>query len=219
MKKLITVLFAVMLTFSLSAQTDQGVIFLDVGGDLLDYTSLTLQDMDPNNPYDEYKQTTFGINAKVGYFLADGLVGGILLNITSQKLEYEFDGYYGNNVEIKQITTGFGPFIRYYFADSGVFTEASYSFGSTKTEYDYDGNDPDDDEMDMTAWSIGVGYSLFVSDMISISPSIAFGGYKTVEEDAVYSSSGFPYYNYNEEDEESTYSGISFKIGISLFLE
>ena len=221
MKKLITILFAVMLTFSLSAQTDQGVIFLDVGGDLLDYTSLTLQDIDPNNPYDEYKQTTFGVNAKVGYFLADGLVGGILLNITSQKLEYEFDGYYSNNVEVKQITTGFGPFIRYYFEDSGVFAEASYSFGSTKTEYDYDGyyNNPDDDESNMTAWSISAGYSIFVSDMISISPSIALGGLKTVEEDAASSNSGYPYYYYTTEDEETTYSGISFNIGISLFLE
>ena len=56
MKKLITILFAGLLTFSLSAQTGQGVIFLDVGGDLLDYTSLTLQDMDPHNDYDEWKR-------------------------------------------------------------------------------------------------------------------------------------------------------------------
>lgn len=221
MKNLYLFLTTLLLSTTLNAQTDQGVIFMDVGGDLLNFTSSTLQDVDPVNPYDEYKSSTLGISTKIGYFFADGFVGGILLDISSTKSEYETDSYYSNSTETKSTTTGFGPFLRYYFDDSGVFAEASYSFGSTKMEYEQSSNGysyDDEDEMKRTAWSIGAGYAIYVSDMISISPSIAYGGYKDVEED------GTSTYNantgqYNQIDEETTFSGISFKIGINLYLE
>ena len=103
-----------------------------------------------------------------------------------------------------------------------MFTEASYGFGSSKweSEESQGGYSQDSDgETKLSAWSIGAGYSFFVSDMISINPSIALGGLKTVVEDAASSNSGYPYYYSTNEDEETTYSGISFNIGISLFLE
>ncbi len=230
MRNLYLFLTTLLLSITLNAQTDQGVVFMDVGGDLLNFTSMTLQDIDPVNPYDEWKSSTVGISTKIGYFIADGLVGGILLDISSTKTEYEqsSNGYYSYMYknETKSTSTGFGPFLRYYFDDSGVFAEASYAFGSTKIEEEESGNGysyDDEDEMTRTAWSIGAGYAIYVSDMISISPSISYGGYKEVEKDgaSTTTSTGPPNYNYItiEEDEETTVSGISFKIGINLYLE
>ena len=67
--------------------------------------------------------------------------------------------------------------------------------------YSYD----DEDEMKRTAWSIGAGYAIYVSDMITISPSIAYGGYKDVEEDGTSTYNGNTG-QYNQIDEETTFN-------------
>ena len=63
MKKLFTILSAVMLTFSLSAQTDAGTFLLS-GSTGLDFASQSVTGTDPSDAWDDFwfrKSSTFRI--------------------------------------------------------------------------------------------------------------------------------------------------------------
>jgi len=245
MKKLFTILSAVMLTFSLSAQTDAGTFLLS-GSTGLDFASQSVTGTDPSDAWDDdNSQTANNMQFRLlgGFFMADGLVGGIAVNYKSESLKTEWVSdvyYYGNSGEVDRMqksttsTIIIGPAIRYYIAESGVWVQASYGFGSMteKWEYDYDypywyGNDDSDTDKEsnpMTIFSIGAGYAIYLSDYISLNPTIGYARSTVKIEDGYYESGSYnPYTGYytpgDEEDLKVKMAGMTFGLGIALHLE
>jgi len=245
MKKTFTILCTVMLTFSLSAQTDKGV-FLISGSTGLDFASQSVTGTDPSDAWDDdntLKTTNMELKLLGGFFMADGLVGGIAVNYKSesQKQESVSDIYYsGNSGEVNQmqksttITTIIAPTIRYYIAESGAWVQASYGFGSMteKFEYDndypnwygYDDSDSDKESNPMTIFSIVAGYAIYLSDYISLNPTIGYAMSTVKMEDGYYESGSYnPYTGYytqgDEEDLKIKMAGMTFGLGIALHLE
>jgi hypothetical protein len=125
-----------------------------------------------------------------------------------------------------------GPTIRYYIAESGAWVQASYGFGSLteKYEYDYDypswyGNDESDSDKEsnpMTIFSIQTGYAIYLSDYISINPTIGYAMSTVKIEDGYTEYDYNPYtgyYTYDEEDLKIKMAGMTFGIGVALHLE
>ena len=79
MKKLFTIICAGLLTFSLSAQTQKGS-YLIGGSSELNYTSVTLLEVDGVEPVDADANTTFKLDLNGGYFVSDGLAIGVTLS-------------------------------------------------------------------------------------------------------------------------------------------
>ena len=106
MKKLITILFAVMLTLGISAQTtDQGSMFI---GTTSNFSHSTL------TPDGGDGESILRLNGQYGYFFADNVCGGVGLNYMSS------DG---------ESTTGFGLFGRYYFMEGQMYGHVGYDTG------------------------------------------------------------------------------------------
>lgn len=230
-----------MLTFSLSAQTDAGTFLLS-GSTGLDFASQSVTSTDPSDAWDD-DNTSTGTNMEIkllgGFFMADGLLGGIAVNYKSesQKSENVQDFYSGGDVEQMQksttITTIISPTIRYYIAESGAWVQASYGFGSmtdkSESEVDYpsgynnyDNSDSDKESNPMTIFSLAAGYAIYLSDYISLNPTIGYAMSTIKMED------GYTEYNYNpytgystydEEDLKIKMSGMTFGLGIALHLE
>jgi len=245
MKKLFTIICAVMVTFSLSAQTDAGTFLLS-GSTGLDFASQSVTGTDPSDAWDDdNSQTANNMEIKLlgGWFIADGLLGGIAVNYKSESQKYEsvYDiYYYGNSGEVDRMqkettsTMIIGPAIRYYIAESGAWVQASYGFGSMteKDEYEYDypswyGSDDSDSDKEsspMTIFSIGAGYAIYLSDYISLNPTIGYAMSTVKIEDGYYESGSYnPYTGYftpgDEEDLKIKTAGMTFGLGIALHLE
>lgn len=241
MKKIFTILFAGLLTLSLSAQTDAGTLLLS-GATGLDFASQSVTSTDPSSAWDDdntSKATNMELKLLGGFFMADGLVGGIAVNYKSesQKSVNVQDFYSGGDVEQMEksttITTIIAPTIRYYIAESGAWVQASYGFGSMteKSEYEidypsgynnYDDSDSDKESNPMTIFSIGAGYAIYLSDYISLNPTIGYAMSTVKIEDGYTEYNYNPYTGYSTYDEEDLtikMSGITFGLGIALHLE
>ena len=241
MKKIFTILCAVMLTFSLSAQTDAGTFLLS-GSTGLDFASQSITSTDPSDAWDDdnkSKGSNMELKLMGGFFMADGLVGGLAVSYESESVMTEMvsDYGYGGDVERMNKSTSstmiIAPTIRYYIAESGAWVQASYGFGSIteKSEFEvdypssysnYDESDSDKDSRPMTIFSIGAGYAIYLSDYISLNPTIGYAMATQKVED------GYTEYNYNpntgygtydEEDVTFKTSGMTFGLGIALHFE
>jgi len=230
-----------MLTFSLSAQTDKGVFLLS-GGTGLDFASQSITSTDPSDAWDDdntSKATNMEFKLLGGWFMADGLVGGIAVNYKSEsEKSVNVQDFYGGDIEQMQKSTTstiiIGPTIRYYIAESGAWVQASYGFGSMteKFEYEvdypsgysnYDDSDSDKDSSPMTIFSIGAGYAIYLSDYISLNPTIGYAMSTVKIEDGYYESGSYnPYTGYytpgDEEDLTIRMSGMTFGLGVALHL-
>jgi hypothetical protein len=147
MKKLITILCTGLITIGLSAQTDQGTMYLGVSGPMgsgISYTSTSYDGID-----DALSQLNLNVNG--GYFVIDNLMVGALLGISTMKWG-DSDG--GN--------TTFGIVARYYI--NGIFPMVSYASSKEK--------DADDA---MSALSFGAGYAVMLNDNVAFEPSITYG--------------------------------------------
>jgi hypothetical protein len=104
MKKIFTILFAVMLTFSLAAQTEAGNMIIGTSSNLT-YTSSSVADCDDCDAVSQ-----LNLSLSYGYFVIDNLALSAGLNMTS--------------VEDMSITT-IGISGRYYM--SGMFAQAGWA--------------------------------------------------------------------------------------------
>jgi len=160
MKKLFTILCAVMLTFSLAAQTETGAMLLE-GGSNLSYTSMKLNSVEYDGEEleieDQDATNRMALNLIGGYFMMDGLAAGLLFDYSSVSVDGE-----GTSTML------IGPMVRYYIGESGMWGQLSYGLGSS------DDGDSDTDEPTSSALGFGAGYAAMLSDNISINPSIGY---------------------------------------------
>jgi hypothetical protein len=205
MKKLFTILCAVLITFGLSAQTDQGTFLLEGGSDL-NFSSISLsgasfdgEDADDDEMEMLYGEdwdeatSTFGLSLTGGYFIIDGLVAGLIIDYNSSS-----QGDYKNS------SMTIGPVVRYYIGESGVWGQLSYGMGSSK----WDDGDDDGDGPKVSSLGIGVGYAVWLSDNIALNPTLAYYMQTHTTEDFLGSG----------DDYKEKYGGIVFGAGISVHL-
>ena len=197
MKKLFTILCAGLLTLGVSAQTDAGTVLLQGSTDL-NFTSMSLssysvdgEDVELTDDYKEdSKVSKFGLGVVGGYFLMDGLAAGLLVNYSSS-----------TEGEWTSSSMTFGPMVRYYIGESGLWGQLSYGMGSSKEEYDGDSSDGPK----TSTLAFGAGYAIYLADNISFNPSLAYTMLTMTEESG-------------DIEEKATMGGIVFSAGLTLHL-
>ena len=158
---------------------EQGSMFLS-GNTGLDIDNLNVSDIDSDQPCDgcpdwdgTSKQNTFDFNLNGGYFVMDGLAIGLGFSMDQDKSTTN-GGADGEEDEVETTTTTmYGPLVRYYIGETGVFTRLSYMMGSTKYEDEHDG-DSHSDEIRKSQLGIGAGYAISLSDNVALNPIITY---------------------------------------------
>ena len=92
-------------------------------------------------------------------FIIDNLAVGLLINYSNSKLEVE-----GEDDSVSSLTT-YGLSATYYFGETGLWGQGSYSMGTL---------DDGAEDMDISGTGISLGYAWFVSDNVSINPSLGY---------------------------------------------
>ena len=121
-----------------------------------------------------------------GYFVIDGLALGFGVDHTSSKIELE-----GEDDLVSSLLT-YGLLARYYIADSGVWGQGSLNFGT---------QDDGAENIDIRGIGITFGYAWYISNNISINPSL---GYARLRSDL--------------DDVEVKMGGIAGSVGIAIHL-
>tara|TARA_B110000977_G_scaffold39101_1_gene52442 strand:+ start:1032 stop:1664 length:633 start_codon:yes stop_codon:yes gene_type:complete len=208
MKYLTLTLMFVAFNLGLMAQ-DQGQILMS-GSTGLNFSSLSLNDTEPNDLPSGYESSTsrLDLDLTVGYFIIDGLAAGLSINSSSTTLKLEYNG---DSDEDKTTITIIAPMIRYYIAETDLYGQLSYGLGSTVDKYT-SGSSSNEDKMKVSSLGIGVGYSIFLSDDVAISPSLGYSMATSTIENGAYDSNG------NTVDYVQKQGGIGFDLAISVFL-
>ncbi|MBL0128771.1 MAG: outer membrane beta-barrel protein [Flavobacteriales bacterium] len=153
MKKIVTVVSALVLGITAMAQTDQGTWMFGAGSNL-GFTS------GKENSDQEDAASQLSLDVRAGYFVIDNLAIGLDLGYSSVSV----GGVAGADL-------GVGPYLRYYLMESKLFGELGYKIGSSS----YDGN-----KLGSTgALGIGVGYAAWLNDNVTIEPMIKYSALST----------------------------------------
>jgi outer membrane protein len=209
MKRVFLIIAIASFSSAIVAQ-EQGEFLLS-GATGLNYGSLTINDIEPGDlGGTEVTTSTLELEISAGYFVTDELAVGITIVSESEQQKADY-GSGGGTSEDKESTTLIGPMLRYYIAETGLFGQLSYLFGSNKAESS-SGSSSYTDELKVSALGFGLGYGISLSDDVRLSPQISYLSMKTTLEDGAYDSSG------NQVDYVTKMGGISFGLGLSLML-
>ncbi len=208
MRYLALTLVFVAFNLELIAQ-DQGQILMS-GSTGLNFSSLSLNDIEPNNLPSGYESSTstLDLDLTLGYFLIDGLAAGLSISSSSTTSKLDYNGVSDEN---KITLTIIAPMIRYYVAETDLYSQLSYGFGSNVDKYT-NGSNSNEDKTKVSSLGIGIGYSIFLSDDISLSPSLGYSMVTSTVEDGSVDSNG------NTVDYIQKQGGLGFDLGISVFL-
>lgn len=166
MKKLLTVVSALVLGTTAMAQTDQGGWMFGAGSNL-GFTS------GKENSDQEDAVSNIFLDVRAGYFVIDNLAIGLDLGYSS----VSSGGVSGNEL-------GVGPYLRYYLMENKLFGELGYRIGSASFDGESQGS--------TGALGIGVGYAAWLNDNVTIEPMLKYSMLSTKpEEGDSYSGSAF----------------------------
>ena len=208
MKYLALTLLFVAFNLELMAQ-NQGQILMS-GSTGLNFSSLSLNDIEPNNLPSGYESSTskLDLDLTLGYFLIDGLAAGLSVNSSSTNAKLDYNG---NSSEVKTSMTIIAPMIRYYIAETDFYSQLSYGFGSN-VDKTTAGSSSSEDKIKVSSLGIGIGYSIFLNNDVALSPSLGYSKVTSTTEDGAYDSNG------NTVDYVEKQGGLGFDLGISVFL-
>ena len=207
---LIILLASLLLNFNIYAQTDQGTFVLGAGSSLTN-VSLGVDDIDPGSLNGaEISTNNTDLEFSAGYFVANGLaisLGFAYENVISKTTD--------NSYELKnsKTTTTLYPGISYYFGESGVNLKLSYAIGSVKDIEEETGWEDLEQEQSISGLIISAGYSIFVNDIIALTPGFSYNMLSSVAKDAAVNSNG------SLTDLELKMSGLSFGFGIAIHFD
>lgn len=207
---LIILLASLLLNFNIYAQTDQGTFVLGAGSSLSN-VSLGVDDIDPGSLNGaEISTNNTDLEFSAGYFVANGLaisLGFAYENVISKTTD--------NSYELKnsKTTTTLYPGISYYFGESGVNLKLSYAIGSVKDIEEETGWEDLEQEQSISGLIISAGYSIFVNDIIALTPGLSYNMLSSVAKDAAVNSNG------SLTDLELKMSGLSFGFGIAIHFD
>lgn len=227
MKKLTLIFCAFLFSFSSFAQVEveQGTVILEMGTNGFQTESITsweglgpyltsnfdIRDMEFDDMYDKYTQSSFNIDFRTGYIITDGLMLGLGFKYTStsRNIEYSSDakdsGYEDYDETSNQLTLS--PAIRYYFAESGVWSQIDYSIWSTSSD-DSEGTYDDAEFPKVNQLGFSAGYAASLNDYVSLNPYLKYSLITQTTKDAGYDK------DFDEVDE--VIKKGSFDIGVSL---
>lgn len=140
-----------------------------------------------------YSEKKFNGDLLFGIFVSNYIATGVKADISLFWTKYESGSTtYSNDLLLE-------PFIRFY-TPIGLFGEVSYGFGYYKLGVS---NTADSNERKRNVWSLGLGYSLFISKNIAIEPLIAYEGRR----------------HFQIEDETTyRYNGVNAQVGVHVYL-
>lgn len=171
MKKSIFTFVAVMLTATAFAQfTNQGTFLLG-GSSNLGLNFLSEKFKSGNGDFqDGSKTSSFNISPQAGYFVVNNLAVGVGLDFSTFKET-------NDTFESSSTSLLFGPFIRYYF--DKLYAEGSFGVGSSSSTIS-----DSESTVSTSAWSVGAGYALLLSDLVTLEPQIGYGSGTSKNKDA-----------------------------------
>ena len=204
-------MFAAFFCGSIVAQ-EQGSMMLD-GGLSLDYSTENWKESDDGEGNDNSVDTegtdntgTFSLDVAGGYFIMDGLALGLAINSSSSTNTSNSGASGESDIKTKESSMMFGPMVRYYVGETGVFGQLSYMLGSGKE--DTDGTQTDKTKESML--SIGAGYGVALADNVHLNPMLK---YNMKTETGVAGDWG-----YGDKDDTDKYSGIQFSVGLTIMM-
>jgi hypothetical protein len=199
-------------------------------------------DDDNGNDYwdkdEKSKIGNFNISGQFGVFAAPGLLTGLGIEYASLTIRDEYESDQDGDGQDDEYTYksslssfALSPFVKYYIplGDNALFVSSSYTFGSINSkweeEWDYTSspNQDDDDEGEPYKTSrleFGAGMAFFLTESISLEPSInyAFNTY-TQEEEVYIGDTGPPNYIsiYDDQERKTSTNAFYFKIAASMY--
>lgn len=166
MKK-ITILSALVFCTSLmvNAQTEKGRY--TVGGSI-GFNSTKNKLKLGSITTDGNKNTNIFLMPSFGVFIADGILVGTGLGISSGKSKND-DG----SLTFTDSGLSLAPFGRYYH-DSGLFGHLNFEIGSGKSKFESGGTSTES-KTSISGWRLGGGYALFLNNNVAVEPMITYG--------------------------------------------
>ena len=166
----------VMMSQFIKAQTVNSGAWM-LGGSV-GFNSIKYEDDDDDN-------TVFNFSPNVGYYVINDLGIGVRLNYYNESIGGESESVFG-----------FGPWARYYIANSSIFAQAGIDFGPA--QFDLYSLFSDESSSNL---HFGLGYSWFLNNSVAIEPLLQYN-----------------IFNENEDNFESDYNRFVFNIGVQAFL-
>ena len=244
-------MFATVFCGSIFAQ-EQGGMF--ISGDIgMNFNSLSMSDFEYDplpeglkyNEDNVVKQSELSLNLSGAYFIMDGLAVGLSVSMDQEKTTANEhllmipDGYTASSTANEEAittetTTMFGPMVRYYIGETGVFANLSYMMGGSKTVKNANASSVTNnantsiestDNTKKSRLGIGVGYAIGLADNVSLTPMFEYHMDSwTVENDATSEggdftnitsdTSGNPVYH----NGKIKAGGMSFSVGLTIMM-
>ena len=195
-------MFAAIFCGSIFAQ-EQGSMMIDgaMGIDFDSYSvsevKATLAGTETTTTDNLPKYSDFNINVSGGYFIMDGMALGLTVDMESNTSET--DGV--ADTKVTSTSTMFGPMVRYYIGETGIFANLSYLMGSNKTKTSAATSDP----TKRSKLSIGAGYGIALADNVHLNPMLKYNMDKSVLE-------------VGDLKTETKWGGIQFNVGMTIMM-
>jgi outer membrane protein len=196
MKKIlfvIPILFSCTLSFG---QFSQGRML--VGGGI-GFQSLTNKDKSGSFSVTDSKTTIITLTPRFGYFVINNLAVGLGVEVLSGKSKFE-----QSNGELVSSQLLVGPFVRYYVGP-GVFFQGDFNVGSSKDK-STGGSISQEEKFNLSRWSLGAGYAIFLNDHVAIEPLISYQSLTTKPKDS------------QDSDVKNINSGLNINLGIQVYI-
>ena len=142
----------------LKAQTGEGSIFVR-GAATFNFNNV--KQKTDNTTRKLGSLTTIELNPAVGFFIVDGIAGGVAFDWQRETVK---DTDNDKNVDN---TFTLGPFGRFY-TEMGPFFQAQFTFGGGFTKVIPDGGPEVKERFGIFSWGLGAGYPYFVNDNVSL---------------------------------------------------
>lgn len=181
MKKLLAIAFFGLIGTSAFAQTSQGTVVLSGS---FGFSKTTSEDGSSSDYNQEIAK--FNIMPAIGYFLQDGLEAGASVGISTTSVNQQVMDYYSSyDLEQKNTTYSFSPYLKKYFAlsEKVAFTgTASAGITKGKTTSTYNNNSANESTSEESGYSVNIipGITFFPTEKIGIGVQFGALGYSQV---------------------------------------
>jgi outer membrane protein len=119
--------------------------------------------------------TSITVSPKVGFFVANGLMFGLAVDLNSQTIKHESSD---SKTALTEYTVG--PVVRFY-APGGFFVHGDLALGKN-IEKSSSGSLSEEDKAKVFKWQLGVGYAVFINNHVAIEPNFAYRKSQTKSE-------------------------------------
>jgi outer membrane protein len=194
MKKNVLAIFTLLAFSGAFAQFNKGRSFI---GGSVSFSSYTDKSNTGGTTSTPGTTTDFSISPSVGYFVANRLAVGGGISWASSHFSPDTGSSSTGSAFL------FSPLVRYYFGP-GFFGQGTFGVGSSKGDYKLSSSSTITVKGSVTAWSLGIGYAIFLNDHVALEPLVA------------YQSTAIKYDGTGDPKDTST--GLAINFGIRAYL-